>query len=68
VVEFVMGLEEEIGATIPDRIVNSEDVIFRAVLGARPSDCTWAHETLYSRSIRGVIEERVRLRRDCTCR
>jgi len=67
VVEIVMGLEEEIGATIPDGMVDSDGVIFRVVLGPRASQCTWAHETLRARSIRGVIEERVRIRGDCTC-
>jgi hypothetical protein len=68
-VEFVMTLEEEIGATIPDGDDERtwEPVMFRVLLGSHAILSTWAPETIHCRSIRGIIEERVRLRGDCSC-
>jgi len=65
-----MALEEEIGADMPaDAEETSWDsLMFRVLLGSHSTRSTWAHETLRSRSIRGIIEERVRLRGDCACR
>lgn len=64
-VELVMQLEEEIGAGIDD--TSHEEVMLRVLLGRGASRSTWGAETISSRSIRGIVEERVRLRGDCSC-
>ena len=67
-VEFGMKLEEEIGASIP----SSDDAIWeslllRVLLGPSAMRTTWDSATLPARSVRGVIDERVRLRSGCAC-
>ena len=69
-VEYLMMLEEEIGAELPGQADGTSWVsaICRALLGrAAAARNTWGAETLRSRSVRGIINERVRLRGDCSC-
>jgi hypothetical protein len=67
-VEFVMMLEDETGASIPsDDDAMWESLVLRVVLGASAERSTWTSATLPTRSVRGVIDERVRLRGDCAC-
>jgi hypothetical protein len=67
-VEFVMELEEAAGVDISlDDEISREDLMFRVLLGPGFTRCAWAVETISSRSIRGIVEERVRLRGDCGC-
>jgi len=69
-VELAMTIEEEFGLDAeeaPARDLSSW-ALFRHLLGPRASRSTWSPGTLPSRSLRGVIEERVRLRGDCSRR
>ena len=65
-VEFVMVIEDETGVSIRDDEA-WESVVFRVLVGPGAMRTTWDCETLPARSIRGIIEERVRLRDDCAC-
>jgi hypothetical protein len=71
-VEAIMALEEEFGE---DLVPAESDVssatwllaIRQALLGRAGTRCTWETDTILARSPRGIINERVRWRGDCTC-
>jgi hypothetical protein len=71
-VEAIMALEEEFGE---DLVPVESDVSFatwllaikRALLGPAGTRCSWENDTILERSPRGIINERVRWRGDCTC-
>jgi hypothetical protein len=62
--------EEELGdpTLLPDALeVARADRVLRALLGPVAPLNTWDPETVWLRSLRGVINERVRHRGGCTC-
>ena len=65
-IEYVMTLEEEMCSEWSEGM-SWESAVRRLLLGPEAARSTWAAETLPSRSIRGIVEERVRLRGDCSC-
>jgi hypothetical protein len=70
VIEAQMALEEEDGD--PTRVQESLGVarsehVLRTLLGPAAQQSTWEPETIWLRSIRGVVNERVRHREGCTC-
>jgi acyl carrier protein len=72
VVEQLMAIEEEIGPQTfdaerePARSLIS-DAVFRVLLGPASARSQWNSATIWVRSIRGVINERVRWEGGCTC-
>jgi acyl carrier protein len=68
VVEFVVTIEEECGREIPgDTDALRKWAVFGSLLGPNVNRSTWTGDTLQARSVRGVVNERVRLRGDCSC-
>jgi hypothetical protein len=68
--EHQMALEEELS----DPILVEEaldtaraDHVLRTLLGPAADPCTWDPETVWPRSLRGIVNERVRHRGPCTC-
>src|SRR5262249_52991812 len=67
VVEIVMALQEEFGEDLVPQDSESEIkeelialALFRALLGPAGDRSLWSSKTIWSRSVRGVINERVR--------
>ena len=72
VVEIVMALEEEFGRDlVPSEAEVSGELVTlalsRILLGLAADRTRWSSETIWSRSVRGVINERIRWRGGCTC-
>jgi hypothetical protein len=70
VIEAQMALEEEL--VDPRRVQEVFDVsraghVLRTLLGPAAQHSTWEPDTVWLRSVRGVINERVRYKGDCTC-
>jgi hypothetical protein len=70
VIEAQIALEEELRD--PTRVqeslgVDRSEHVLRTLLGPAAHQSTWEPETVWVRSIRGVVNERVRHREDCTC-
>jgi acyl carrier protein len=71
-IEQLMAIEEEFGASIIDaeaEVTRSllGDAVFRALLGDIAQSSRWSSETIWARSFRGIINERVRWRGGCAC-
>lgn len=72
VVEQLMAIEEEFGPQAVDaerEVARSlvSDAVFRILLGPASERSLWNSATIWARSIRGVINERVRWQGGCTC-
>jgi hypothetical protein len=72
-VESILAVEEERG----DALLNKDmallleqvtgDGVFRSLLGPWAPSCTWDPSTVWVRSVRGIIRERVRQHGGCSC-
>jgi hypothetical protein len=71
-VEQLMAIEEEFG---PETVTADGDVthsllsaaVMRVLLGEVAERSSWSGETIWARSFRGIINERVRWRGGCMC-
>ena len=71
-VEQLMAVEEEFGPGIIDaetEVTRSMlgDAVFRVLLSDLAQRSRWSSETIWVRSFRGIINERVRWRGGCAC-
>lgn len=71
-IEQLMAIEEEFGARVIDaeaKVTRSllGDAVFRVLLGDIAQNSRWSSETIWARSFRGIINERVRWRGGCAC-
>lgn len=70
VIEAELALEEELGhPTLVAQAAGSgaANHALLTLLGQAVDQSTWEPETIWLRSVRGVINERVRYREGCTC-
>jgi acyl carrier protein len=72
IIEQLMAIEEEFGPRVIDadtEVTRSllGDAVFRVLLGDIAQSCHWSSETIWARSFRGIINERVRWRGGCAC-
>jgi hypothetical protein len=72
VVEFLMAVEAEYEQGQPPISYPTRDealgvAVLRALLGPASHATAWTGDTIWMRSIRGVINERARLRSGCSC-
>jgi hypothetical protein len=70
--EQLMAIEEEFGPQVIDakaEVTRSllGDAVFRVLLGDISQRTGWSSETVWARSVRGIINERVRCRGGCAC-
>ena len=69
-VDLHLALEEELGdATLVQEALDvaRADRVLRTLLGPAMEHSTWDPETVWLRSLRGIVNERVRHRGGCTC-
>jgi len=68
-VELLMALEEEHGApaTVPLLEEWTSEHVFKTLLGPASSATSWAPVTIWARSVRGIVNERVRCMGGCSC-
>jgi hypothetical protein len=71
-VEHLLALQEEFGAdVVPDESEVSVEAwqraVMHAMLGPAADRCTWEPATIWIRSPRGIIHERMRRRGGCSC-
>jgi hypothetical protein len=69
-VEHALALEEELRdpALLPEALdVARAAEVLRILLGPVAAHTTWDPETVWLRSLRGIVNERVRHRGGCTC-
>jgi len=70
VIEAQMALEEELGhPTHMQEVLGVARAghVLRSLLGPAAQQSTWEPDTVWPRSVRGVVNERVRHREGCTC-
>ena len=72
VAQLVMALEEEFGLTTPAPHTEAREEIWattahHALLGPKAQANTWDASTIWSRSLRGIINERVSRGIGCSC-
>ncbi len=72
VAQFLMSLKQDLRATrVPDTGEAVAEAwgaaVLRVLLGPAARHSMWAGETIWMRSVRGVINERVRWSGDCVC-
>ena len=69
-VELQMAVEEEFGdSSLAQEALDvaRADHVLRTLLGPATEHNTWDPETVWLRSLRGIVNERVRHRGGCTC-
>jgi hypothetical protein len=70
-VELELAFEEELGQNARANVALrrlADETVFKALLGPAARICSWDPATIWARSVRGVINERVRLRGEpCSC-
>jgi acyl carrier protein len=72
VVEWVMAVEEEFGhGRVPEAgdasVASWQEAVKSALLGPAAHHCAWEPSTIWVRSARGIVNERVRCRGGCSC-
>ena len=72
VAELVLALEEEYGVSVPAKHTEVKEeiwaiIVCHALLGPAAKASRWDASTIWLRSLRGIINERVKSGSDCSC-